>query len=352
MHKLKTITALILIVTFGLTSCATIPGSGQSSWSSPEACITTYVITACALGGLGGLLIAKKKDKGKGAIAGCVGGALLAVAYAWGHCSTVKSQQVKDYNETLKEVGYSPQKGSIVKINEYSLDPSAVAPGGTLDFNANYYVMTPTEQKDISVTETRILKVYDEDTKQFVELKRFPETITIAPGLRRANGQIPIPSKALEAKYLIGFMITYEDKTDTVEMPLTITTDKQLLAKAEQESLSRKAKHQKEDTEKKETVTVASAKEVSSSAQGEKSVQSVKEKYLLIVAEKVNLREKPDTKAKIITTVSKDEKYPLIETKEIEGKKWYQIRLDDGKVAWLISTAARVLEDTVPKRRY
>lgn len=355
MFRIKIIVTWILIIAFSLSGCATMQ-TGSNEGSSPTACIIAHTAGGALLGGVAGAIIGGRR----GAITGALIGGSAGFAYAWGKCfasfSTVKSQQIKDYDETAREIGYSPQDGITAKITEYSLDPSVVNPGVTVKFNANYYVMAPLEQKDISVTETRILKKYDEKKMQFIELGKVEETITVAPGSRKADGKIDIYEKVEEGKYMIAFMVTSGGKTDIAEMPLTITKDKAVLEKFRQETsgnvsanIARSQEGRPDTPVTKETsnggttLTTASIKEIPSSADGEKTIQPVQEKTLEIFALKVNLRENPDTKSKIIATAVKGEKYPLIETKTIKGEKWYQIRLDDGKTPWLIGTAAKVL---------
>lgn len=228
MASMRIIFAWVLLVTFGLCGCATTP-SGQTTWSSPEACIAAHTAGGAVIGALLGAAVGGltqgKKGATTGAIAGGVGGGIVGFAVAWGKCfassSTVQSQQIKDYKETASTIRYQPQKGTTLKIKDYSLNPCVVSPGETVKFNANYYIMTPSSQ-DISVTETRILKVYDPNQKNFIECGNVPETVVVAPGTRRADGQVQIPSNAEPGKYLIAFMVTSEGRTDSAEMPLTI----------------------------------------------------------------------------------------------------------------------------------
>ncbi|HGJ65044.1 TPA: hypothetical protein ENS27_06590 [bacterium] len=233
MGNMKYILSWIVLISLGVYGCATTP-DGKTTWNSPEACIAAHTAGGALVGALlgaaiGGIADGKKGTK-KGAVGGGLGGGLLGFAYAWGKCfaasSSVQSQQVKDYTETASITDYTPEQGVSLKINDYSLNPCTVAPGDTVKFNANYYVMTPSPQ-DIPVTETRILKVYDTKQNMFVEQGSVPECITVSPGTRRADGQVQIPSNAVPGKYLIAFMVASEGKTDVAEMPLTITAPRQ-----------------------------------------------------------------------------------------------------------------------------
>lgn len=231
MSIFKILTAWILIVSMGLTGCATMKGAdGKSIWSSPGQCVAVHTAGGAALGALAGAglgsLVGGKKGATKGAIAGGVGGAVLAFAYAWGECfaafSSVKSTEAKNYSESKKEIHYKNQQGNITKIEKFNLTPSVIAPGEDLKFNAKYVVMTDTDRNDIPVTETRILKVFDPDKKQFIEVGSAPAEVIVAPRMRNANGSVPIPDNAAEGKYMIAFKVDALDKSDVVEMPFTI----------------------------------------------------------------------------------------------------------------------------------
>ena len=65
----------------------------------------------------------------------------------------------------------------------------------------------------------------------------------------------------------------------------------------------------------------------------------------MITASKANLRISPTAKAKIIGLASKEEKYPWIDTKTIDHKKWYQVRMENGDLAWVMGTAGKIVEE-------
>jgi uncharacterized protein YgiM (DUF1202 family) len=324
-------TAWILIVAFGLTGCATIPGSGgKTQWDSPGQCIAANTIGGAAIGALTGALLGaisgEKNGAGKGAIIGGVGGGVIAFAIAWGKCfaafSTVKSQEVKNYIETQKEINYKKGQGDITEIKSFDLQPY-VAPGKKLKFKADYVVMTDTDKKDIPVTETRILKVFDPEKKQFDEVGAVPETVIVAPRIRHADGEVLIPEDTPEGKYMIAFKIESLNKTDIKELPFTVTKDNKLLA-------MNKIKFTDENIY---------------ASSGTKDVQPNEKKFLIVTAAKLNIRELPDKSSKIIGKLSKGDKPLLIDNKTIEGEKWFQIKIDDEKNGWISSSGSQILEE-------
>jgi len=219
MYKsIKMSTAWILVVSMGLSGCAGMQGDKASQALKGMACMAGYTLGGAAAGAAVGAVtgaIANSKDRKegakKGAAIGAAGGAVLGVAYAWGKClpyfSYVKSEPIMDYNGTVKAINYNPKKGFELKVNSGKANPSFIVPGGTFKIDIDYYLMPPTDQKDLKIIETRILKVVDPvtkkyqdcnpDTPQYDDCGEVSEEKTAESGLRRANGEFPIPSNAL-----------------------------------------------------------------------------------------------------------------------------------------------------------
>ena len=223
--------AALLVAVLAVPGCATAPGKdGKTSFSSPESCIAAYTVGGAALGGVFGHLLGGDSTS---AATGAVAGGVAAFAYAWGSCfkqfSTAQSQQVKDYKETSQQIRYSPRQGTVVKINDYALDPVVAAPGDTVKFKAKYTVMTPTA-KDIPVTETRILKFYDKSQNKYVQYA-VPENTVIAPGSRSADGSVAIPGNAEPGQFKLAFKVDAGGKSDVREIPFTINSAKHALAR-------------------------------------------------------------------------------------------------------------------------
>lgn len=352
MRRINSITALVTLCAFMLSACATMGPGGESRYSSPEACITAHTVGGAILGaGLGALIgvATGSKNVGRDAARGGTAGALLSFAYAWGACfaafTKVKSEQTKGFRETRTEMGYTPQQGTVTKISDYTIDPAAIAPGDKPTLNASYYIMTA-QDKEITVTETLTLKVYNPEKKTFKEVGSTSETIVMNPGKRKATSEIPIPPNAEEGKFFIVFKVATQEHTDQMEMPLTITKNQEILAKAKRESMSRHAKTEKQES----TAAVASAKSngdrtlETSTEKGAKDVEITNGKQIVITAKNANLRENPDAQSKIVSKASKDEKYPLLNTVTISGKQWHNIRLSDGMTAWILASLSKVVE--------
>lgn len=351
---------LVFCIINSLIACATDPRTGKITWSSPGACVAAHTVGGVVLGTIAGAGVgaAVKGKQGAivGAVAGGIAGGTLAFAYAWGKCfaafTKIKSEQDKDYQQTSQELGYKPEQGSITKINNGMLVSSAVEPGGNLEFKGNYYIMIPPNEnrKELIVTETAILKFYDDKKKQFVEACegcRAEESVVVAPGMRKANTEVQVPDNAVEGKYMLAFMVTCDGKSDIVEMPFTITKDKNILAMAKQEAMTSniapKDDGQIKTPELQDQPSVIPQQTVM--LEPEHGAKTAPIKTVMITASRIILHESPSTNSKKIGSAIKGQKYSWVDTKTVARRKWYQIKLENGNMAWVIGTAVKIVEE-------
>ena len=103
---------------------------------------------AGAVGGavLGGLVGGKQ-----GAVAGGLLGAL-----AGGLIGNYYDQKEKTLAETRRaHADYTPAKGTRLRIEKVKVGPTPVHPGGTVDIDVTYAVLTPNDSVQVPVRETR-----------------------------------------------------------------------------------------------------------------------------------------------------------------------------------------------------
>jgi hypothetical protein len=130
----------------------------------------------------------------------------------------------KQREEVAREKAEAEAKAMLVdsvRITEASCYPRIVKAGDTITSKFSYIINS--SQQEISIAETRILKFFSEPEKEFKEAGRVSETLIVSPGLRRVDGQFIIPEDVLAGKYIIEFMINWEDKQDKVECPIIIS---------------------------------------------------------------------------------------------------------------------------------
>ena len=321
MRHIRSIVCFFLIPFF-LLSCA-LPHpdelrTPEERRAARNKCIAMHTLGGAAIGALAGALI-----KGtKGAIIGAAGGGTLGFAIAWGRCfslySDLSSTQVADYSETATRYNYDSSKGDEVKINTFTITPTRISQGNTVQLNGSYYVMTPEEKTDLKVIETRTLQYFDETKNQFIELGKSDNEVTIAPGLRNVDGNIEIHENVPNGRYKIIFKIESQGKTDKVERELVVQQG--VIAdslQSEKESIS-------SDTE-------------SSYSEKSLSVPSIEVK-----TKELNVRQSPDRKSQILATIGEGETYPVLEETKTK-EKWYKIRVE-GIEAWVSGNYVTVKE--------
>jgi hypothetical protein len=221
--------AVALILALLLSSCAgMLPDPNtitteEERISARNKCVAMYTVGGVLGGALIGALVGG--DVKSGAIGAAAGGA-IGFAYAWGKClslySTLKSQAVASYSETVQKVNYRPSQGQVVKIQDFALMPPQVSPGGAVRMGGSYYILAPEGAKEMKVTETRIVRFYDPAKKQWVDLGQVDQEITAAPGSRKADGNFDLPKDVPEGQYKIAFKVNAGGKEDVVERDLTV----------------------------------------------------------------------------------------------------------------------------------
>ena len=92
---------------------------------------------------------------GLGALIGAAIGTFLGATACF--TITYRSRTVESYEKTSQEVAYRPSQGNAVQITEFQIAPATAGPGDKVTFQASYYVMTPDPDREISVTETRVV---------------------------------------------------------------------------------------------------------------------------------------------------------------------------------------------------
>lgn len=274
----------------------------------------------------------------KGIKAGAAGGAVLGIALAWANCfehySNIETQTALDYKETAKAINYDPLQGPKVKITSSTAEPSVVAPGSRVNFTCQYVVMTPTEKKEVAVNETRLLKCIDPQTKQYDSPNPVSTPLTIQQGETRNCGADcgwsipPEMSKMGDTKCTMVFTVTGEGKTDAVSIDFIVTNDSELLAKAGTIS-------------KGKPIVFASSK---SYASGGKTIGEGK--TVTITDVKATFRKYPDKKAESFGVAKTGDVLPFVKEDTVAGKKWYQIRMENGETAWIVANTSKLSDES------
>jgi hypothetical protein len=381
----RAIIASLLVVPVLAQGCATTgPLIGQGA--DPGRAALICGAGGAAVGAAAGAAIGARRGAGEALIGALIGGAIGAIVGATA-CFAIsyKSEPVKGYQETIKEVNYQPGQGTVAQITEFRISPAVAAPGTKVSFQASYYVMAPEPEQDLSLVETRVVTAVNPSTGQRKELGRHSSQVTVKPGTRRGDGEFEVKSGVTEGKYEIVFQVEAAGQRDEKMLMLDVTKNVAALrdpsrqvakvtvepagAKSEEVRPAPAAVTQPADQAPSAPApsaadvvppSVPSAPEPSLSTLGETrpapppaaqtaaatsppaaSQKLVKERYFVAskVEGKGNLRDGPGTTHNIVGEIAKGDRFVLLETVTAPGSTtpWHKIRLDNGKEAWVSS---------------
>jgi len=351
--------ALLVIVTMLVSSCASTAPGGPSPTGSGVMSQPGTAALACGLGGaaVGAAIGGAAGRNWQGALIGAAAGALLAATTCFA-IADYQSRQVRGYGETGQAIGYQPGQGDVVRITRYELVPAAVAPGGQIAFNATYYVMTPTPDQDVPITETRTLLVRDPGTNQYREVGRAPAQVTVKPGTRQSDGKIPVGSGVAEGNYQLLFEVSKNGVKDTQALPITVTRDRTVLAAPVNQAAQVVAEGGKRVEASTPTAPgarpatppppaaapsagapLSTLGEADPKPPGSPTVAATRPAYFVAsrVVGRGALREGPGRSYRVVGQIHPGERFPIVERRLPPGEAtpWYRLRLDSGLEAWV-----------------
>jgi hypothetical protein len=346
------VTVAIVLVALMTASCASLPPPGTSLTPEERAkaqksCIARYTGVGAAggalTGALVGALVGGRKAQGTliGAAAGGVAGGALAFALAWGHCmslySDLNSYPVAGNQETANRVGYNPSQGFVVKIENFSLNPDGISPGGQVQLNSTYYVMAPAGSKEIKIKETRTVQFFDPSGKEWKELGSVDNELMAALGTRRADGNFDLPPDVPEGQYRMTLRISAEGKQDE--------STKELLVKKGLVAGPISAPPQPQIQQASYPQSPQTEPPGFKSADGSsKSTTDGKKQFIEVMSRTLNVRKEATPKSPPIAVVKEGEVYESLGDRTFGEEKWLKIRLDDGTEGWIQGKFARSRE--------
>lgn len=339
--------ALFVLIAFVSGACAPLPPPGtaltpEERESAKRNCIARYT----ALGALGGaalgLLLGSKNAKAEGALIGAAAGGALAFIIAWGKClatySDLNSYPVADALSTAQRVGYSPSQGVAVRVEHFALSPpEGVSPGGELRADGSYYVMIPEAMTEVKVKEVRILHYYDESAREWKELGSVENEIVAAPGTRRAEGRFDIPQDAAEGNYRITLSVECQGVSDSAMREVMIKKGLPM-GPGSNKPQTQKPPGQSHQPSPQHAV-------VSETNQGSKGLSQPRPdqttfKMVEVTAQTLKVRAAPDPKAKVVATVKKGDRFPIME-KSGDATPYVRIRMEDGTEGWVAEKSVK-----------
>src|SRR5436309_2873655 len=152
-----------------------------------------------AAGGALGAIIARK-DPGLGAAIGAASGAVIGGLIGW-QVGEYRARKIKSADEAKATHAYTPQQGIVAKIDGAAAAPTQLKPGDQTILKAQYTVLAPPEQGQITVKETRT--IYFDGQR----LGRLEKNSEVTAGTYESAYPLKIPNDAAEGNYTVTTLV-------------------------------------------------------------------------------------------------------------------------------------------------
>ncbi len=199
------ILAMLTLTTFFFGSAGCVTVSEEHQGAAKGAGIG-------AVGGaVAGALLAGEGSRTKGAILGGLAGALLG-----GVIGNYTVDKKKSAQETTSKYGYQSSSGTVVRIEGSRVSPTSTGPGGTVNLEATYAVMAPSNDSQVSITESREVTLNG-------QLVGNPEvTVTHNAGTYHTSIPLILPEDAQKGTYRVITTIKTDTGKDSREALFTV----------------------------------------------------------------------------------------------------------------------------------
>ncbi len=199
------IAALLTLVTFlfGSVGCVSVSEENKGAATGAGVGALTGAVT--------GALVTGRGSHTAGAIIGGLAGALVGGAI--GHYAVDKK---KSAEQTASAYNYQPDSGTVVRIEGCRATPASIGPGGTVNLEATYAVMTPSSDMQVAITESREVTLNG-------ELVANPEvTVNRTGGTYSSSIPLILPADAQPGRYRIVTTIKTASGKDAREASFTV----------------------------------------------------------------------------------------------------------------------------------
>ena len=197
--KLFAMATFLVLLAF-VVSCASVPEEHKGAAYGAGAGAATGAVAGAILGDTRGAVVG-------GLLGGLVGGALGHYGY----------DQQSTRAETVQKYNYQPASGTQVKIEEAMATPQTVSPGQNVDLKMSYAVLTPSQDSQVNVTETREIRMGNEVVgKPQVSVMRTGGTYT-------SNVPLTLPATARKGTYTVISTVQAGNATDTRQTTFNVS---------------------------------------------------------------------------------------------------------------------------------
>ena len=198
-RKIIAVAAILMFVS-AMVGCESIPQEHKGAAAGAG--------IGAAAGTLGGIVF------GQGVGAAVAGGLIGAlVGGVIGHYAYDKQ---KTQDQTAKEYNYKPASGEMVTIESANASPATVAPGGKVDMNVRYAVLTPDPKAVVNVQEVREIR------HNGALVGRPTVNVQREGGTYSSDIPLTLPADAKKGVYTVLTTVTISQASDSRETSFTV----------------------------------------------------------------------------------------------------------------------------------
>jgi len=199
--KKRAVVFLLIFALVFVSSCQTIPEEHKGA------------ATGAGVGAAAGAVLGQVFGKNtKSTIIGGLIGALVGGAI--GHYFYDRKRTGA---ETADKYNYDSSEGLVLKIEDASIVPQFIGPGGKVDILMTYAVLMPSADGSIEITEKREIRYNG-------ELVGNPEVrVTRSAGTYTASVSMTLPADAKKGLYIVTYTVKSGDETaDALQSSFTV----------------------------------------------------------------------------------------------------------------------------------
>jgi hypothetical protein len=175
------------------------------------------LIGAGAGAGLGSLIGGLTGHDAKSAlIGGAIGLGVGAIAGAI--IGNYMDRQVKNSSQTAQAYNYQPREGTVVQVEDVSVEPQIITPGEPSHLVMTYALLNPDSKKSIPVSERRRIA-----SGQRMLREIGPKVTDRTPGTYNSQQEVTFPKDLPEGKYAMTGVVEAGGKTNSKETLFQVT---------------------------------------------------------------------------------------------------------------------------------
>jgi hypothetical protein len=272
---------------------------------------------------------ADKKNPGRGAAIGAATGAVAGGVMGW-VVGSYRVKQVRIRDEAVAATGYTPQQGVVARVDQVQAAPGQIKPGDQLTFQGQYTVLGPPEGLQIRVKESQTLYYNDQALTDLP-----PREMPLLQGTNQVQHTITIPADAAEGTYRVTTIVQPVGSGNAQRGQASTTFVVTKGAAAVAAPATRPAPAAPAPLAPGMLPQPGAAHAAPAPPQAPRPATP---EVVYVKAGQANVREAAGTSHRIVATVGRGTRLTVVGQSGPDSDRWYKVRLDDGREAWVAAS--------------